>query len=124
MSVPLADRDRERLRETLEARLESLRAELDTERDVARSERIGQYAGEVHDRGEESSVDAAAEVSGAIMDQHKAELRAVRLALGRIEDGAYGECASCGGEIALQRLEAWPAAARCVTCQERSEGAG
>ena len=123
MSGVLAEADRKRLREELEARFHSLRVGIEAERGVARSERIGQYAGEVHDRGEESSVDAAAEVNDAIIDQHEAELRAVRLALGRIEDGTYGECATCGGEIGLRRLEAWPAAARCLPCQERSEGA-
>ncbi len=123
MSGVLDEADRERLRGELEARLENLRAGIEAERGVARSERIGQYAGEVHDRGEESSVDAAAEVNDAIIDQHQAELRAVRIALGRMEDGTYGECASCGGEIGLPRLQAWPAAARCVSCQERTEGA-
>lgn len=45
-----------------------------------------------------------------------AELRAVRAALKRIENGTYGECANCGDEIAEKRLEIIPHAARCAKC--------
>lgn len=45
-----------------------------------------------------------------------AELRAVRAALKRLEDGSYGECAKCGKEIPLKRLEIIPHAARCADC--------
>lgn len=45
-----------------------------------------------------------------------AELRAVRAALRRIEDGSYGECANCGEKIPVKRLEIIPHAARCARC--------
>ena len=38
-------------------------------------------------------------------------------ALGRIAAGSYGECADCGESIAAARLEAYPAATRCIDCQ-------
>jgi RNA polymerase-binding transcription factor DksA len=44
------------------------------------------------------------------------ELRAVRAALRRIEEGTYGECAKCGEEIAEKRLEIIPHAALCAKC--------
>jgi RNA polymerase-binding transcription factor DksA len=44
------------------------------------------------------------------------ELRAVRAALRRIEEGTYGECAKCGEEIAEKRLEIIPHAALCARC--------
>jgi RNA polymerase-binding protein DksA len=43
-------------------------------------------------------------------------------ALKRIEDGTYGTCVSCGQEIPLQRLEAYPAASLCIDCKRRAEG--
>ena len=49
------------------------------------------------------------------------ELDAVEAALRRIADDAYGECIDCGMKIPLARLEANPAAVRCVPCQERAE---
>jgi DnaK suppressor protein len=39
-------------------------------------------------------------------------------ALGRIDDGTYGECLNCGQEIGPKRLEAIPWARYCITCQE------
>lgn len=49
------------------------------------------------------------------------ELDAVDAALRRIADDTYGECIDCGMSIPLARLEANPAAVRCVPCQERAE---
>ncbi|WP_370337811.1 TraR/DksA family transcriptional regulator [Parvularcula marina] len=44
------------------------------------------------------------------------EVRAIRAALTRIEDGTYGECIDCGEEISPERLEAVPYAALCRKC--------
>ena len=49
------------------------------------------------------------------------ELDDIEAALRRIADGAYGECIDCGEDIPRARLDATPAAARCVPCQERFE---
>jgi RNA polymerase-binding protein DksA len=43
-------------------------------------------------------------------------------ALKRIEEGTYGTCVTCGQEIPLQRLEAYPAASLCIDCKRRAEG--
>jgi RNA polymerase-binding transcription factor DksA len=37
-------------------------------------------------------------------------------ALARIDDGTYGVCATCGGRIADERLEALPGTKVCVGC--------
>jgi len=42
-------------------------------------------------------------------------------ALERMRQGAFGECAECGGDIELKRLEAIPWARYCVKCQEARE---
>ena len=42
-------------------------------------------------------------------------------ALQRIQRGAFGECAHCGSDISVKRLEALPWARYCVTCQELLE---
>jgi len=41
-------------------------------------------------------------------------------ALVKLDDGTYGICDVCGKEIGAARLEALPAAARCVECAGRS----
>jgi DnaK suppressor protein len=40
-------------------------------------------------------------------------------ALAKIEAGTYGVCDECGGDIGADRLEALPAASRCVDCARR-----
>jgi DnaK suppressor protein len=51
-------------------------------------------------------------------------LEEIEAALGRLEDGTYGWCIRCGGEIPRRRLEAMPGATRCVGCQEAEDKLG
>lgn len=48
-------------------------------------------------------------------------LRAIDSALGRIRDGTYGKCLSCGKEIDGRRLAAVPWTPYCIQCEEESE---
>jgi DnaK suppressor protein len=45
-------------------------------------------------------------------------LQNIRLALQRIDDGTYGICAHCDGEIGGKRLKALPWVDLCVSCQD------
>lgn len=45
----------------------------------------------------------------------------VDYALGKIQDGTYGICDSCGRNIAVERLEILPHAELCIECQHRLE---
>ncbi len=47
------------------------------------------------------------------------ELRDVKNALTRINDGSYGTCKYCKKEIALPRLLARPESSSCVHCKEQ-----
>jgi DnaK suppressor protein len=40
-------------------------------------------------------------------------------ALGKLEAGTYGQCESCGQDIADARLEAMPAARLCMSCASK-----
>ena len=62
------------------------------------------------------------DVAGA--GQVRAALMAVVAAERRLAKGDYGLCEDCGEEIGYARLEAQPAASRCVRCQETSEKRG
>lgn len=48
-------------------------------------------------------------------------LQQTQRALGRIEDGSYGVCESCGEPIGKNRLMAFPRATMCLTCKQREE---
>jgi len=54
--------------------------------------------------------------------QMKAEIL-VRIdeALVRLDEGAYGSCLTCDGEIAERRLRALPFAVRCQACEQKRE---
>ena len=42
-------------------------------------------------------------------------------ALQRMNDGAFGVCVECGGEMQPKRLEAVPWARHCIECQEKQD---
>ena len=48
-------------------------------------------------------------------------LQLVEEALQRIQEGHFGECVHCGGEMQQKRLEAVPWARHCIPCQEKQE---
>jgi DnaK suppressor protein len=48
-------------------------------------------------------------------------LAGLRQALKALQEGRFGECADCGGEIESKRLEAIPWARYCIACQEARE---
>ncbi|MFM6997209.1 MAG: TraR/DksA C4-type zinc finger protein [Limnohabitans sp.] len=74
---------------------------------------------------EESHAQAITERDTAFaLDAHEtAELAALDAALERLNAGQYGLCTDCGVDIAPERLQAWPAALRCIACQTRAEAA-
>ena len=48
-------------------------------------------------------------------------LKKIEQALERIEDKTYGECESCGEQIAVARLVARPVATLCIDCKTEQE---
>jgi DnaK suppressor protein len=46
-------------------------------------------------------------------------LRAIEAAIERIEDGSYGICTICEGEISVARLKAVPWTSVCIACKEK-----
>ncbi len=61
------------------------------------------------------------EIDYTLGDNSKQVLSEIDAALKRIEDGTYGTCVNCGGEIPRERLEAQPWASLCIDCKRRSE---
>ena len=48
-------------------------------------------------------------------------LKKIDIALQKIKDGTYGECESCGEQIAIARLMARPVAQLCIDCKTEQE---
>lgn len=49
------------------------------------------------------------------------EIVSVERALTRLNEGSYGICVRCGGDIAIRRLEARPEAALCIKCARNEQ---
>ena len=65
-----------------------------------------------------------AEAANVIDDLHSGELRDIEAARGRLAQGLYGTCVDCGFAIPYARLRAFPAAERCLACQQHREQTG
>lgn len=48
-------------------------------------------------------------------------VRAVAMGLRRIEQGTFGRCTNCGGDINRRRLDAVPWTPLCIECQRSGE---
>jgi len=88
----------------LEQRLASIK------RDVTRSHSVD-WAEQAQEREND-------EVEDVIGIETRQSLRAVRVALARLDEGLYGSCESCGDEIAPARLQILPETVLCVRCAE------
>ncbi|HEU5148850.1 MAG TPA: TraR/DksA C4-type zinc finger protein [Iamia sp.] len=56
---------------------------------------------------------------GPEADAHRAARTSLEQALGRLDDGSYGTCVTCGAALPIERLELVPDAERCMPCIQR-----
>jgi RNA polymerase-binding protein DksA len=61
------------------------------------------------------------EIDYTLGENSEQVLSEIHAALKRIDDGTYGTCSRCGGEILRKRLEAQPWASLCIECKRRVE---
>jgi DnaK suppressor protein len=54
-------------------------------------------------------------------DRERKLLGKIGDAFARIEDGSYGQCEECGGEIGIERLKARPVTTLCIACKSAQE---
>lgn len=105
----------------LEALRKRLREQVGQELQSDRREDPASLGGGGRDRGDESVATHTSDLNFASADLHLHSLEEVEAALARIRNGSYGVCVDCGEPIAAARLDAQPAAARCIDCQTRFE---
>lgn len=105
----------------IERRRRALQEELHEGIDRAREDSFEDLAGAAPDAGDESVATLIGDLDHADVSRDMTELRALDAARERIEQGRYGECADCGGEIEFERLKASLAALRCIRCQTQHE---
>lgn len=107
----------QRLRE----RMSVLRDEIRDTLLRADAERYADIAGQLREAQDQSLAELLAGVSHAEVARDVEEIRDIEAATGRLASGSYGTCVACGVAIAADRLQAYPTAKRCLTCQQQHE---
>ena len=97
------------IRDQLKSRLETL------------NQRIGEIEGDLRTAPSANWEEQATETQGdqvleGVEGSALIEAQQVHAALTRIDDGTYGECATCGKAIGAKRLQALPYATQCMDC--------
>ncbi len=54
----------------------------------------------------------------AVIDHTRSRLEQIEDALSRMDEGTYGRCEVCGGDIDDERLRSLPLTTRCVDCAD------
>jgi len=114
---------REALQGVLRARAEAPRGEIAAALRASGTPQALGLANHLDEIDDEAVADLESSVEIAARERDVRELRATEATLARLHTPECGLCADCGVEIPYARLEANPAAPRCLPCQSRSERA-
>lgn len=101
--------DLTQLRQDLVARLEELGHRVDDFESGLREPLDPDFA-------EQATQMEGAEVTSALEQTAIVEAQQIKAAIGRIDDGSYGECVDCGNQINAERLKVLRYATKCVDC--------
>jgi RNA polymerase-binding protein DksA len=71
--------------------------------------------------GETATATLDREIDYSLEENSEQVLRAIDVALRRIDEGTYGICETCGQPISEERLEAIPYATQCIDCRRKGE---
>ena len=119
------EKDLIHFQKVLEEKRSQASAELEELERVSRSEEAQEssedrsaYSLHMADRG----TDAMEREKNMLLAQREGDyLDYIAEALQRVEDGTFGICRVCGGDIGRPRLEAVPIATRCIDCKSKED---
>ena len=120
-TTAIRSRRYEDLKKILEDRRREILSEVQGKIRGVRAETNQTKMNEVFDAGESSEADIQEDIEFALIQMKAETLNKINEALGRLEEGLYGNCFECGEEIAEARLFALPFAVRCKDCEEVAE---
>ena len=101
------------VRETLETELSEALAELERLEEKLQIEveyGLGEGDPNIYER----------EMNMALRRRARRKVKSLQEALKKSEEGTYGICERCGGDISAQRLEALPEARLCIECAQKA----
>lgn len=73
------------------------------------------------DLGDQASAEADQNFTLRLREREQKLLKKIEEAIDRINEGTFGVCESCGGEISVKRLKARPVTTLCIECKTKQE---
>lgn len=73
------------------------------------------------DEGDQTAQEQQNNISIQLHERERLSLVLIDKTLSKFAAGTYGECESCGDEIAIKRLQARPLTPFCINCMEEHE---
>ncbi len=73
------------------------------------------------DPADRASVESEQFFALRLRDRDRKLTKKIKEALARIDNGTYGICEECGGEIGFGRLKARPVTTLCIECKSKQE---
>lgn len=121
-SVRMSGSRYDELKKMLGDRRREVHGEIQERVRASRSEGALRVADKARDMGDDAEADMRDDIEFALTQMKADTVRKIDEALVRLEEGSYGNCADCRGEIAEKRLRALPfVAVRCKDCEEARE---
>ncbi len=113
----------EKLRNLLEERKRKVWGDLRAELFGRMGDEYSKEFEKAMDLGDLSSIDELQNVGINLVNMRQQELAKLKQAERKLDEGTYGICDECGGEISEERLAALPYALRCLRCEQQKEKA-
>jgi len=73
------------------------------------------------DPTDQASVETDRNFDLRIKGRERRLIRKIEETIARLQDGDFGECDGCGGDIGLKRLQARPVTTLCIDCKTEQE---
>ncbi|MDC4228044.1 MAG: TraR/DksA C4-type zinc finger protein [Candidatus Manganitrophus sp.] len=73
------------------------------------------------DLGDQASAEADQNFILRLREREQKLLKKIDEAIERINEGTFGVCESCGGQISVKRLKARPVTTLCIDCKTKQE---
>lgn len=101
--------------------LEDRKQEILNEADRAVGEMHNGANGAYADPSDRATMESDRNFLLRLRDRERKLLSKVEEAIARIDDGSYGRCEECGGDIGIERLKARPVTTFCISCKSAQE---
>ncbi|HAS55027.1 MAG: RNA polymerase-binding protein DksA [Nitrospirae bacterium GWC2_57_13] len=105
----------------IKKKLEKQKESLLQEAEQTLNDRIGKEKESIPDPTDQAVAELDDNFTLRLRGREQKLLKKIEEAIGRIDEGTYGVCDSCGEQIGVKRLEARPVTTLCIECKTQQE---